>query len=51
MLNDDEISLNLRLYFMSYTVLFLLLIYLVTWRWPSRRAETCSQPNDKVNTY
>jgi len=36
---------------MTYTVQFLLLIYPVTWRWPSRRAETCRQPNNKVNTY
>ena len=29
----------------------LLLIYLVTWRWPSKRTEICRQPNNKVNIY
>jgi len=24
-------------------------VYRVTWRWPSKRAETCRQPNNKVN--
>jgi len=47
MLNDD-ISLNFSLYKydMTYTVQFLLLIYLVTWRRSSKRAETCRQPNE-----
>ena len=48
---NDEISLNFILYFVTHTVLFLLLIYLVTWGWPNRRAETCRQPNNNVNTY
>jgi hypothetical protein len=24
---------------------------MLTWRWPSKRAETCRQPNNKANTY
>jgi hypothetical protein len=36
-------------YFIPHTVLFLLLIYIVTWGWPSTRSETCRQPINKDN--
>jgi hypothetical protein len=51
MLNENEISLNLRLYAIFYDSHCTVSppYILVTWRWPSRRAETCRQPNNKDN--
>jgi len=51
MSNDNEISLKFRSYTIFYDshCIVLLLIYLVTWRWSSTRAETCRQPNNKEN--
>jgi len=36
---------------MTYAVKFLLFLYILTWRWSSKRAETCRRPNNKVNIH